>query len=185
MTKADEANRILAECPNGWTSIRTLDHFCRDIGWLYIPESDDELSSDDKSLSVAELKEANDLAVKIIDTAYERTKARLNGGNDNFLISCLYFAIGNKNFGFEFKRFLKELIGNYTYADEDIFLRDALWAVQRQAMRENSDDFHYGLTYLCINLSKSQDEKFILEEIVPEMKRCGKGSMIPDPYDER
>jgi hypothetical protein len=81
-----------------------------------------------------------------------------------------------------FMRLLNELLRKYTYEDENLFMRDALWAVQVPAMRDNTDDFYYGLTYACITFSKHRDEKFILETIIPEMKRCGK-TLIPYPYD--
>jgi hypothetical protein len=34
---------------------------------------------------------------------------------------------------------LKELLTNFTYEEEDIFLSDALWAIQRKEMPEHGE----------------------------------------------
>jgi hypothetical protein len=192
MTKADEANRILAEYPDGWTSIKTASDFHSEISYLYTPDSDDEVCSEEKSLSKEELEEANQLAEKSIYTIYERTRKRLNDKNDNFLISCLCYGIDSENLGLrEIRRkMLDHFLSSRTYQDKNKFLRNALWEVQRDAMHNSvggktDDNFHYGLLYRCINLSASEDEAFILEEIIPEMEKCGRKSMIPSKYKKR
>jgi hypothetical protein len=89
----------LARYPDGWTSIQVFSEFYSDIGGLYATGSDDEGGSEDKTLSDADVQEAIDLAIIIIDTAYDRTRARLAGSNDNFLISCLCLGAGAEHHG--------------------------------------------------------------------------------------
>jgi hypothetical protein len=178
----------VAGCPGGWASIRYSRLFYQNLDGLYATGSDDdssnEGSSEDKTLSDAELQKANDLAAICISTAYERTKARLAGSNDNSLISCLYSSNFEGKSGFARKRLLDELLSKYTYEDESLFLRDAVWAIQLPAMRDNTDNFDYVLVYACSSLSKRRDEQFILETIIPATKSYDR-RLIPYPYYDR
>jgi hypothetical protein len=181
--KVDPVNWYFRDCPTGWTSLKTRNHFCSALDYLYVLDSDDEGSSEDKKLTDAETQKATEIAITAVDTAYDRTKARLAGSDDNFLISCLWCGASTKPWRGALDRHLKQLLGTYSYEDESIFMRDALWAIQLPAMQDNTDNFSYARVYACINYSKGRDENFIIETILPEMKRCGHGSMIPYPYD--